>query len=107
NVILQGITAEDLSKLIAKEIRKVLSDAIPQPEQSEAKDRLMTVQEASDFLQLSVPTIYSKVSRRELPFMKRSKRLYFSEVDLLEYLKAGRQMTVSEIENEAINYLKK
>jgi excisionase family DNA binding protein len=41
-------------------------------------EKLLTVQEAAEFLNLSVPTIYLKVSKGEIPFMKRSKRLYFS-----------------------------
>jgi len=39
--------------------------------------------------------------------MKRSKRLYFSKNDLIEYLKKGRRKSNDEIEEEASNYLKK
>ena len=73
----------------------------------EQQDELLTVQQAADFLKLTVPTIYSKVSRGELPVMKRSKRLYFSRVELMEYLKEGRKLTNTEIEAEAETYLKK
>jgi hypothetical protein len=59
------------------------------------------------FLNLSVPTIYSKVSKNELPYMKRSKRLYFSSSELLEYLKHGRKLSNAEIEQEAEAYLSK
>jgi hypothetical protein len=37
--------------------------------------------------------------------MKRSKRLYFSRTELLEYLKKGRKKSSSEIEQEANAYL--
>ena len=57
------------------------------------------------FLNLSVPTIYSKVSERELPYMKRGKRLYFARKDLEAYLQGGRVKTVQEIENEVDQYL--
>lgn len=57
------------------------------------------------FLNLTVPTIYSKVSKGELPVMKRSKRLYFSSTELMEYLKEGRKMSNSEIEQQAETYL--
>ncbi len=70
-------------------------------------EKLLTVQEAAKFLNLSVPTIYSKVSKGELPVMKRSKRLYFSNIELMEYLKSGRKKTNSEITAEANNYLSK
>ena len=74
---------------------------------SETSELLLTIQEAAEFLNLSVPTIYSKVSRGELPVMKRSKRLYFSNIELMEYLKAGRKKTNTEIVAEAENYLSK
>lgn len=68
-------------------------------------EELLTVQEAAEFLHLSVPTIYSKVSKGELPVMKRSKRLYFSRTELLDYLKDGRKKSNAEIEQEANAYL--
>jgi len=70
-------------------------------------EQLLNVQEAADFLNLSVPTVYSKVSRGELPVMKRGKKLHFSNNELMQYLKAGRKLTNSEIETEAENYLQK
>ncbi|MDB4104812.1 helix-turn-helix domain-containing protein [Salibacteraceae bacterium] len=72
---------------------------------NEAQEQLLTVQEAAQFLNLTVPTIYSKVSKCELPVMKRSKRLYFSSTELMEYLKEGRKKSNAEIEQEAEAYL--
>jgi hypothetical protein len=37
--------------------------------------------------------------------MKRSKRLYFSRTELMEYVKAGRKKSNAEIEREAKAYL--
>lgn len=70
-------------------------------------EQLLTVQEAAKFLNLSVPTIYSKVSKGELPVMKRGKKLHFSNIELMQYLKDGRKLTNSEIETKAQNYLQK
>lgn len=74
-------------------------------EPTEQPEQLLTVQEAAQFLNLTVPTIYSKVSKGELPVMKRSKRLYFSNTELMEYLKEGRKKSNAEIEQEAEAYL--
>ena len=70
-------------------------------------EQLLTVEQASQFLSLSVPTIYSKVSRGELPVCKPagSKRVYFSKEDLLKYIKKGRQQTNAEIEEHATDHL--
>lgn len=67
-------------------------------------EQLLTIQEAAEFLSLTVSTMYSKVSKGELPVMKRSKRLYFSRTELLEYLKDGRKKSNAEIEQEAKAY---
>ena len=53
------------------------------------KDKLLSIQEASKLLRLSVPTLYSKVSRKEIPYIKVSRKLYFSEATLMEFLSTG------------------
>jgi excisionase family DNA binding protein len=89
-------------------IESLILDLKHQPKQVEPIDQqeqLLTIQQAAEFLRLSVPTLYTKVSKGELPVMKRSKRLYFSRVELLEYLKEGRKKSNAEIEAEAEAYL--
>lgn len=81
------------------ESQTIPGECIDQPE------KLLTIQEAADFLNLSVPTMYSKVSKGELPVMKRGKRLYFSRTELLDYLKEGRKRSNADIEAEANSYL--
>jgi excisionase family DNA binding protein len=76
-------------------------------EPNEQPEQFLSIQEASAFLNLTVPTLYSKVSKGELPVMKRSKRLYFSRTELMDYLKKGRKKSNSEIEAEAVEYLNK
>ena len=102
-VTITQITPPELETLIETLLRKVLStqrkNTQPEPE------TLLTVQDAAKFLTLSVPTIYSLISKGELPVMKRSKRCYFSKADLLNYMKAGRKKTVSEIEAETDSFL--
>lgn len=68
-------------------------------------EKLLTIKEAAEFLNLTVPTLYSKVHKKNIPFMKKGKRLYFSSVELMNYVKEGRSKTDSEIEKEAESYL--
>lgn len=106
NVVLSPIDPETLissiSERVTANILKAVRNEQPTTDQPE---QLLTVQEAAQFLNLTVPTIYSKVSKGELPVMKRSKRLYFSRTELLEYLKDGRKKSNAEIEQEAEAYL--
>jgi predicted DNA-binding transcriptional regulator AlpA len=51
------------------------------------------------------PTIYALVKKRLLPCYKNGKKLYFFEDELIEWIGRGRKKTLSEIEQEAANYL--
>jgi excisionase family DNA binding protein len=108
NFVLSPIDPEKLitsiSERVTANILKAVRNEQPNTEQTE---QLLTIQEAAEFLKLTVPTLYSKVSKGELPVMKRSKRLYFSRTELLEYLKEGRKKTNAEIKQEVETYLKK
>lgn len=68
-------------------------------------DELLTIEQAAEFLSLSVPTIYTKVSQKKIPYMKPAKRLYFSRAELMDYLSKGRKKSTAEIEAEADAYL--
>jgi excisionase family DNA binding protein len=104
------ITFEQLPKAITQlydkvsNIERLLIEKGNDP-QAET-DELLTVQDAAKFLSLSVPTIYGLISKNELPVMKRSKRCYFSKVELINYLKQGRKKTIAETGNVANNYIK-
>ena len=73
---------------------------------SEQSEQLLTVQQTAEFLSLSVPTMYGLIHKGELPVMKRSKRCYFSKIELIAYLKKGRKKTSSEKASEAEQYCK-
>jgi excisionase family DNA binding protein len=61
------------------------------------RDDLLTIRQAAEFLSLSIPTLYTKVSRKEIPVNKRGKRLYFSTLELSEWVRSGRKKTSEEI----------
>ena len=69
-------------------IKDCVYDCLNDYKEAKEQDQILTVDEACDFLHLSKPTIYSKVSRKELPVMKNGKRLYFSKHELINFLKA-------------------
>lgn len=73
----------------------------PQPE----ADEFLTVSQAAEILNLSVPTIYGLTQRAEIPVCKRGKRLYFSKQELTNWIKAGRKKTLAETASEANQYI--
>lgn len=107
---MENLTFDQLPKAVTmltnevSELKRLFLEKQEQPT-TEPTEQLLTVQEAAEFLKLAVPTIYSKVSRGELPTMKQGKRLYFSSTELMDFIKAGRKKTIIEIEQEAEAYL--
>ncbi|MBK9109921.1 MAG: helix-turn-helix domain-containing protein [Saprospiraceae bacterium] len=103
-----NVPLSKLEPIFKRWIKEAQAENFPiKGESTNQPEQLLTVQEAAEFLSLTVPTMYSKVSKGELPVMKGSKRLYFSRTELLEYLKQGRKKSNAEIEKEAEAYLKK
>jgi excisionase family DNA binding protein len=88
-------------------IENLLKQQSENNQSQEPQDELLTVEQAAEFLSLATPTVYGLVQRGELPVMKRTKRLYFSKKELMEYMKAGRKKSIKEIEEEAENFLNK
>ncbi|MGV3504716.1 MAG: helix-turn-helix domain-containing protein [Adhaeribacter sp.] len=78
-------------------IEQVLLERQPQPETEE----VFNVSQAAAYLNLTVATLYTKVSRQEIPVNKRGKRLYFYKGELTQWIREGRQKTISEIQQEA------
>lgn len=105
NLVLSPIDPEVLINNITERVTASILKAVKLESTHRMEpEQLLSVKEAADFLNLSVATIYSKVSRSELPVMKQSKRLYFSRKELIEYLKAGRKKTYPEAAAAADEY---
>jgi len=68
-------------------------------------DKLLNIKDASQFLNLSIATIYSKCSLGELPHIKRG-RLYFDRAELSKYLKDGKQKTNEDIKADSLSQFK-
>ncbi len=66
------------------------------------QDNVLTIKEAAAFLSLSVATVYTLVSKAQIPVVKRSKRLYFFKSDLIEWLREARRDTTETIEKKAL-----
>lgn len=64
------------------------------------EDDLLTIDETSELIKLSVSTIYSKVSRNEIPAFKIGKRLYFCRGEIIAWIKTGKIKTIAEIRSE-------
>lgn len=79
------------------------SQTIPTPEAEE----IGGIELPMKITGLAKATIYSKVSKGEIPVNKQGKKLYFSRLELNRWIKDGRKKTNAEIEAEAVDYLNK
>lgn len=107
---MEELSFDKLPKAVAKllnEISEVKRILLQGKENQPEKDQLLNVKEAAKFLELSVPTMYGYVQKKQIPVMKRHKRLYFSKQELMEWIREGRKKTVSEIRTEVDEALAK
>ena len=88
---------ENIEKLLSLKANNSQPDA----------DQLLTVPQAAEFLSLSNQTVYGLISKGVIPCMKRSKRVYFSKIELLNYLKQGKKKTTLEIDAETDAFISK
>lgn len=104
--VLTQLTVPEIRQLFRQELETYfLSTCNPTQICNSETDELLTIQQAADFLHLTVPTIYGKVHNKQLPYSKQGNRLYFSKAELTEWVKLGRVKTQAEIAQEAQNYL--
>ena len=98
-------TQGELESLINNSVRLALSEHNEKP--TEAKDAILSIEEAGDYLHLAKQTLYGFTSKNEIPFFKKGKKLYFRKSDLQQWLLEGKQKTLREIRTDAIEYINK
>ena len=65
---------------------------------------IMNIDQASAFLKMAKQSIYMMTSKRDIPFIKRGKRVVFRKTELLKWLDGGRRQTREEIINDGIKH---
>lgn len=106
---MENLTFDQLPQAVRQLYEKLnsIENLLLNKSNQQEADQLLTIQQAGELIKLSVPTLYGYVSRNEIPFSKKGKRLYFSKQELMDWIKQGRQKTLAEIGAEANTYLKK
>ena len=88
-------------------IRAIIRQELARALDVQQKDKLLTVDEAAKMLSLAVPTVCKLVNQNKIPFMKRTKRLYFSEQRLNDWLLRSQTQTDDERFGAVDTYLVK
>lgn len=90
-------TRDELLTLIEESLKKVLSETIANREENNRFPELLTVKQASQYLNLATQTLYGFTSNRTIPFIKKGKKLVFEKSSLDKWLLAGRKQMYEEI----------
>lgn len=68
---------------------------------------LLTAKQTSEFLDISMSSLYKKTMNREIPFYRNGTKLYFKKEEVLAWVFSNRIKTQEEIQRDAIAYMAK
>jgi excisionase family DNA binding protein len=86
-------TPTELESIVEKAVKLAMSHFKPS-----SNSNFITIDEASELVKLSKNSIYCMVSKREIPYYKRGKKLYFKTEELLEWIESQKVLTYKEVE---------
>jgi excisionase family DNA binding protein len=108
--IMEQKLANLLTEAIEPVLKKVIHSALQEflsgnKDPSQESREILSVTEASKFLQVPVSTIYYYTSKNILPFSKRGKRLRFTKSSLMQWIQEGHHKTISERQQDTKKYI--
>lgn len=98
------ISVEDLKQVLLETIRQGMMVSTSS-KSAYADNKPMTLEEASEFLQMPKNTLYKYTHERSIPFRKIGRSLRFNQKDLTEWLERNRKLTKIEIQDQAMQEL--
>jgi excisionase family DNA binding protein len=94
------IGSNEFKKLLKEVLAEVIQEnQLPQREAS----NIMDIQEAAAFLNLALPTLYAKTSKRIIPHYKQGKKLLFKRSELVAWIESRQVKTAKETKRERLN----
>lgn len=99
---------EDIPHVLGELVRKIerIELLLTQSStQANDNEELLTIGQVSELVHLQVPTLYAYVHKKEIPHCKKGKRLYFSRPEIIEWIKQGKNNSISETCQQAENFL--
>lgn len=100
-VLFSQFNVTELDDIITRAVQKALKGLSTAQSATAQEDIFLTPSEAAEFLGFTKGTLYVYTSKGILPVMKRGKKLYFSKQELTKYLRAGKRLSNSEVEELA------
>ncbi len=70
-------------------------------------NQIMNISEVAAYIKVAKATIYGMTHRNTIPHYKKGKKLYFKKSEIDEWIFSKRIKTNLDIENEAMEYIRK
>jgi excisionase family DNA binding protein len=107
---MERITFEQLPEVVGEikdQLMRIENILMHLTDLREPEALLLTLKEASAFVNLAESTIYSKVCRMEIPVIKKGKKLYFQKEELLKWLLEGKRSKQTQVNDAASDFFNK
>ncbi len=102
SLFLTSLTAPQLRDLFRAEIENYFNhNPVIKMQSNSVEDTILDIDQAAEYIKLSIPSIYRLCSASEMPVIKKGKKLLFSKNALTQWLMQGRKKTLSEIQKDA------
>lgn len=82
------------------ELQRTLLRDFPHPINHSEQKELLTIQEASCLLHLSIPTLYTMNCKGRIPFTMVSGKVYYRRNALEQWLESGERKTKAQLRRE-------
>jgi excisionase family DNA binding protein len=88
------IEKNDLEILIQDVVKNALDKS---NSEQQIQNPFLDISEAADFLKMAKQTLYGLTSNRQIPFIKKGKKVYFNKSEIVAWLNEGKMKTRVEI----------
>ena len=104
---LTSLTESEFNTHLKNTLREILAEQSATKTASTAQEKeILNIDEAASLLFLAKQTVYTLTSKRQIPFFKRAKRLYFRRTDLLKFIEEGQKISIAQMEQDLNKHLK-
>jgi len=104
NLILTQFTETEFRSFLKQSLKEILKDS-SESDKSDDCNVILTSDQAATFLGVPKSTVYYYTCKKMIPFLKQGKRIYIAKADLIQWLKEGRQKTITERSSDMKSYL--
>ncbi|MCX6258006.1 MAG: helix-turn-helix domain-containing protein [Bacteroidia bacterium] len=97
-------STEDLQGFIRKTVEELLDERLQKPIAEKPKhplDDYLDAREAAEYLRLSLATVYTMTCKRQIPFCKQGKKLYFRRNEIMKWMEIHRPAETAMIPDDS------